>query len=77
MYKNPFNYTGAKFKLLPQILPLFPDKINTFVDLFGGSGELTFNTQAEHYIYNEKSKQLVHMKEIIFVSGLKVMKENC
>lgn len=61
MYKNPFNYTGAKFKLLPQILPLFPDKINTFVDLFGGSGELTFNTQAEHYIYNEKSKQLVNI----------------
>lgn len=61
MYKNPFNYTGAKFKLLPQILPLFPDKINTFVDLFGGGGELTFNTQAEHYIYNEKSKQLVNI----------------
>lgn len=61
MYKNPFNYTGAKFKLLPQILPLFPTKINTFVDLFGGSGELTFNTQAEHYIYNEKSKQLVNI----------------
>lgn len=61
MHKNPFNYTGAKFKLLPQILPLFPDKINTFVDLFGGSGELTFNTQAEHYIYNEKSKQLVNI----------------
>jgi site-specific DNA-adenine methylase len=36
MYKNPFNYTGAKFKLLSQILPLSPDKINTFVDLFGG-----------------------------------------
>lgn len=61
MYKNPFNYTGAKFKLLPQILPFFPDKINTFIDLFGGSGELTFNTQAEHYIYNEKSKQLVNI----------------
>lgn len=61
MYKNPFNYTGAKFKLLSQILPLSPDKINTFVDLFGGSGELTFNTQAEHYIYNEKSKQLVNI----------------
>lgn len=77
MYKNPFNYTGAKFKLLPQILPLFPEQVNKCVDFVRGSGELTFNTQAEHYIYNEKSKQLVHMKEIIFVSGLKVMKENC
>lgn len=36
MYKNPFNYTGAKYKLLPQILPLFPKQIETFIDLFGG-----------------------------------------
>lgn len=35
-YKNPFNYTGSKYKLLPQILPLFPSNIDTFVDLFGG-----------------------------------------
>lgn len=34
--KSPLNYTGGKFKLLPQILPLFPDKTDTFVDLFGG-----------------------------------------
>lgn len=61
MYKNPFNYTGAKYKLLQQILPLFPENIDTFVDLFGGSGELTFNTTAKHYIYNEKSKQLVNI----------------
>lgn len=36
--KNPFNYTGAKYKLLPQLLPLFPDRIDNFVDLFGGGG---------------------------------------
>lgn len=34
--KNPFNYIGGKYKLLPQILPLFPKKIDKFVDLFGG-----------------------------------------
>lgn len=27
----------------------------------GGSGEVTFNTQAKHYIYNEKSTQLVNI----------------
>ena len=36
LIKSPLNYTGGKFKLLPQILPLFPNDINTFVDLFGG-----------------------------------------
>lgn len=37
-YKNPFNYVGGKYKLLPQILSLFPSHIDTFVDLFGGGG---------------------------------------
>lgn len=61
MYKNPFNYIGAKYKLLPQILPLFPKDIDTFVDLFGGSGEVTFNTPAKRYIYNEKCSPLVNI----------------
>lgn len=51
--KSPLNYIGGKYKLLPQIIPLFPDKINTFVDLFGGSGTVSLNTQAEHYVYND------------------------
>lgn len=38
--KNPFNYVGAKYKLLPQIIPLFPSNIKTFVDLFGGVEKL-------------------------------------
>lgn len=36
-FKNPFNYIGSKFKLLPQILPLFPDDRSILVDLFGGA----------------------------------------
>lgn len=61
MYKNPFNYIGAKYRLLPQLLPLFPPNITTFVDLFGGSGEVTLNTEAKHYIYNEKCYPLVNI----------------
>lgn len=32
--KSPLNYIGGKYKILNQILPLFPKKINNFVDLF-------------------------------------------
>lgn len=60
-YKNPFNYTGSKYKLLPQILPLFPEKTPIMVDLFGGSGEVTFNANADRVIYNEKNTQLVNI----------------
>lgn len=31
--KSPLNYVGGKFKLLPQIIPLFPTNINRFFDL--------------------------------------------
>lgn len=36
--KSPLNYTGGKYKLLPQLLELFPKQVNTFVDLFAGGG---------------------------------------
>jgi DNA adenine methylase Dam len=59
--KNPFNYIGAKYKLLPQILPLFPDNIDTFVDLFGGSGEVGLNVKADRVVYNDKCEALVNI----------------
>ena len=51
--KSPINYIGNKYKLISQIIPLFPDNINMFVDVFGGSGTVLINTKAEHYIYND------------------------
>lgn len=51
--KSPINYTGNKYKLINQIIPLFPQKINTFADIFGGSGTVLINTDANSYIYND------------------------
>lgn len=51
--KSPINYIGNKYKLISQIEPLFPRKINKFIDVFGGSGTVIINTKAEHYIYND------------------------
>jgi len=53
LIKSPLNYTGGKFKLLPQILPLFPNSIDTFVDLFGGGFNVGININCENIIYNE------------------------
>jgi DNA adenine methylase Dam len=38
----PFNYTGSKFTLLPQILPLF-EAAPRFVDVFSGGGSVYAN----------------------------------
>lgn len=51
--KSPINYTGNKYRLLSQIIPLFPDDIETFIDLFGGSGTVLLNVDANKYIYND------------------------
>lgn len=51
--KSPLNYTGGKYKLLPQILPLFPKNISTFVDLFCGGCNVGINVQANQIICND------------------------
>lgn len=61
LIKSPMNFTGGKFKLLPQILPLFPDKINTFVDLFCGGCNVGINVKADKVICNDYSKQIVDL----------------
>ena len=63
--KSPLNYVGGKYKLLKEILPLFPDKINTFVDLFGGGFNVGINVKAKHIIYNELCKQVVELMEVL------------
>ena len=63
--KSPLNYIGGKHKLLKNILPLFPDKINTFVDLFGGGFNVGVNVQAEHIIYNDIIKPVVELLDYL------------
>lgn len=43
--KSPIFYMGNKYRLLPQLIPLFPSNINTFYDLFGGSGCMSGNVE--------------------------------
>lgn len=50
MIQSPLNYTGGKFKLLPQILPYFPEDINIFVDLFCGGCNVGVNIDANTMI---------------------------
>lgn len=51
--KSPINYTGGKYRLLPQLLPLFPE-CSTFVDLFTGGGTVGVNSKAKTIYMNDK-----------------------
>ncbi len=57
--KSPLNYTGGKHRLLPQILPLFPNGISCFVDLFTGGANVAVNTNAERIIANDICKPVI------------------
>lgn len=51
--KSPLNYVGGKYKLLPQLLPLFPSKISMFYDVFGGGANVSLNVNSEYVYYND------------------------
>ena len=59
--KSPLNYTGGKFKLLSQIVPFFPDNIETFVDLFAGGCNVAINCNASKIIANDINNQTIEL----------------
>lgn len=58
---SPMNYIGGKYKLLPQLFPLFPNKVNTFVDLFCGGANVGVNAKAESIIFNDNLVYLIDL----------------
>ncbi len=61
LLQSPLNYTGGKFKLLPQILPHFPDDIDCFVDLFCGGANVGVNAPCNKVIFNDDNPFLCAM----------------
>jgi site-specific DNA-adenine methylase len=41
--QTPFNYTGSKYKLLPQLVGKFDYRKSSFVDVFTGGGSVYTN----------------------------------
>ena len=59
--KSPLNYVGGKYKLLEQIIPLLPDDIDTFVDLFTGGCNVGININARKIICNDSEKVVIDL----------------
>ncbi|MCL2505325.1 MAG: DNA adenine methylase [Alphaproteobacteria bacterium] len=57
--KSPLNYIGGKHKILKQIIPLFPQNINCFIDLFAGGGNVGLNVEAKKIILNDNLVYLI------------------
>ena len=74
--KSPLNYIGGKYKLLPQILPLFPKNIDTFVDLFCGGCNVAVNIDAQKIICNDINSKIIELYDFFMKNKIeKVIKE--
>ena len=76
MIKSPLNYVGGKYKLLPQLLPLFPKEIGTFYDLFGGGFNVGINVEAERHIYNDKLHPITNLLLDMYQNDISTLLEN-
>jgi len=59
--KSPLNYMGGKYKILNQILPLFPNEIDRFVDVFAGGYNVGINVNANRVYFNDNLIFLIEM----------------
>lgn len=56
---SALNYTGGKYKLLPQILPVFPKDADKVVDLFCGGCNVGINIDCNKVLFNDANNYLV------------------
>ena len=62
--KSPLNYTGGKYKLLNQIIPIFPTEIDLFVDLFSGGSNVGVNVNAKRIVCVDKQEEIIRVMDL-------------
>lgn len=67
--KSPLNYNGGKYKILPQLMPLFPQGIDTFVDLFTGGCNVGINAKSKRLICNDNIDYLIDLYQFFSYCG--------
>lgn len=63
--RSPFFYVGDKYKLMPQLKGLMPNKIEHYVEPFVGGGSSFLNTKSNRYSLNDIDANVIALhKEI-------------
>ncbi|RDU64955.1 DNA adenine methylase [Helicobacter didelphidarum] len=63
--KSPLNYIGGKYKILGQILPLFPKETQVFIDLFCGGCNVAMNRESPQIICNDNLSYLIQLYKFL------------
>lgn len=74
---SPFNYTGSKFKLLDQIIPLFNYNKENFVDIFAGGGSVWSNVADKYYrlLVNDIIGDLISIQQLLLNDPNKIIQQ--
>lgn len=65
LVRSPFFYVGDKYKLMNQLLKIFPKNINTYYEPFCGGGSSFLNVVANKYILNDIDSYMIKMHNML------------
>lgn len=63
--RSPLFYVGDKYKLVPEIKPLFPGEIRRFIEPFVGGASVTLNVEADSYLLNDIDKNVISIHKLL------------
>ena len=63
--RSPLFYVGDKYKLMKQLVNLFPKEINNFYEPFVGGGTVFLNIEAKKYYLNDIDKHLINIHKLL------------
>lgn len=67
--RSPLFYVGDKYRLMSQIIDLFPKEINDFYEPFVGGGTVFLNVEAKKYFLNDIDKHLVNIHKFLTLNA--------
>ena len=67
--RSPLFYVGDKYKLMKQLVNLFPKEINNFYEPFVGGGTVFLNVEAKKYFLNDINKHLINIHKLLIASA--------
>src|SRR3990167_7139315 len=69
--RSPLFYVGDKYRLMKQLLDLFPKEISNFYEPFAGGGTVFLNMEAKKYFLNDIDKHLVNIHKFLISNAEK------
>lgn len=70
--RSPFFYVGDKYKLLPQITPLFPKKFKRIIEPFVGGGSVFLNADTQEVLANDLDSNVIGIHKLLISQAEKM-----